>query len=199
MKKRGKAKKTRAQIELSFQFLFAVILVAVVVFVAIWGIRQFMLRTEQMKIGTFIQDLKDEILNLWEATEAADEEKTFAFSTKFSYVCFVSSECNDDQLPNELQGQGLCNEFKDYEGKNFFLVGKIREDEPIFKALEVAEKYGLSSVWLIDCYGKECISLPKSPLCIPVKNGKVKLRLYKGSDYGCTELNKVCIDASAMN
>lgn len=159
MQKRGK----KAEIMgMPFQFIFALILIAVALFVGFFTIKMFLERAEQAEFGLFVSDLQNQVIDVWQAEEAG---KTISLdiNQKIIYVCFVnSSRCSS---PIER----LCSQARLYPDKNLF-----------FYPFGEAEKYDSNSQWKIQCGAKdmpkECIAFA-NPTCIPVQNGKVKIRL----------------------
>ena len=65
-----------------FQFIFSVILIAVVLFVAFWAISNFMKTSEQVSINTFIVELRSEIRKA--RNSDTDRTVTLTFSNKFT-------------------------------------------------------------------------------------------------------------------
>ncbi len=169
--KRGK----KAQIMgMPFQFIFAIILVAIAVFVGFFVIKMFLERAEQANINDFVKNqLTYEIQSIWSGPEEASVTKSLILSKNFDYVCFLNQykACSSNI-------EGFCN---DYE------IWKTRTDkkENLFLVpFGNAEKYDAFTAWYIKCGSKDCIQLAptsSNPLCIPVVNGKVSVKLEKSS------------------
>ena len=78
---------------LPFQFIFALIIIAIAVFVGFFVIKMFLERAEQANINDFVKNqLEYEINRIWAGPEAASVTKTFIFSKNFDYVCFLNQE-----------------------------------------------------------------------------------------------------------
>ncbi|MCX8194316.1 MAG: hypothetical protein N3G19_03080, partial [Candidatus Pacearchaeota archaeon] len=129
MEKRGSKK---AQIMgMPFQFIFAIILVAVAVFVGFYVIRMFLHQAEQARINDFVKNqLEYEIKNVW-MTEESTITKELPFSKNFNYVCFFnqSRSCNSAIAPPD---SNFCSDYsvwKNTDKDNLFLVplGKAEE------------------------------------------------------------------------
>lgn len=165
---------------MSFQFIFTLILVAVAFFVAFWAIRHFMHTAEAGRIGTFVEDVKQEVRSIWGQAEASTTPE-FSFSAKFGLVCFANVTLCGLHSYNSIQFD--CSYWNETApDKNFFLIGKKGETD-------LAERCGLSSAWLI-----EHINLTQNPVCYPVKDGKVEMNFTKGEEYGCVARGKVCVN-----
>jgi len=170
MKKKRKAKKAQLM-GMPFQFIFALILMAVVIFVGFYVIKMFLERAEQANINLFVQELKTEISNLWMA-DAAEKTVTFSLSKNFDYVCFLNQSMSCDSSRNAAP-QYFCIgyiEWKRTEKDNMFLL-------PFGKA----EEYGTFTAWHIACNHKECVKWQGNPLCLRIVNGKVIIKLTKES------------------
>lgn len=166
-----------------FQFIFALILVAVALFVGFFVIKMFLDRAEQANINLFVQNTKDEVSDLWQA-DSAEKVSTFILSRNFDSVCFLnqSKPCNSATAPPDSD---FCNENLGYkmwvnsDKDNLFLV-------PLGKA----EHYDTWTSWHIVCGTKECINFTANPLCIPVEDGKVLIKLTKESGNSFVKISK---------
>ena len=178
MEKEGaRARDKKAQIMgMPFQFIFALILIAVAIFVGFFVIRHFLRVAELANINNFvkIQLERESVQAIWIGPEAASVTKSLAFSKNFDYVCFYnqSKSCNSVI-------EGFCAQYELWKSRadnkeNLFLV-------PLGKA----EDYGAKTAWFIQCGSetapKDCISFTANPLCLPVENGKVNIKLTKES------------------
>lgn len=174
--KRGKKAKKAQIMGLPFQFIFAVILIAVALFVGFFVIKMFLERAEQANINDFVKNqLTYEIQSIWSGPEEASVTKSLILSKNFEYVCFWKQpQCiqRSDLPPN------FCSLAKDYATstkENLFLVGKNGE-------LGIAEKYDAFTAWYIKCGSRDCLQpFSPNPLCIPVVNGKVPIKFEKSS------------------
>ncbi|MEM4153154.1 MAG: hypothetical protein QXK80_03535 [Candidatus Pacearchaeota archaeon] len=168
IEKRGK----KAQIMgLPFQFIFAIILVAVAVFVGFYVIRMFLNQAEQAKINDFVKNqLEYEIKNIW-MTEEAKVTKDLPFSKNFDYVCFINQSKPCSQNTNVPLN--FCSEYEMWKNSN--------KDNLFLIPLGKAEKYNTLTAWHISCGTKECISFNTNPYCLPVNEGKVSIKLLKES------------------
>ncbi|MFA5028213.1 MAG: hypothetical protein WC713_10075 [Candidatus Methylomirabilota bacterium] len=175
MEKRGKTNKKGQMMGMPFQFIFSMILIAVVLFVAIWAIKGFMERAEQAKIGAFVADVRSNVYNVWNSGTAANFTPVISFSAKFKEVCFVNLSTCSDAFCKAAREHG-------YSDENLFLLGENR-------AMGIAEKYGISSGVKIMCGDRDCLLLKKT-VCYSVEGGKVALGIYTGG--GCAP-GKVCI------
>lgn len=176
MEKRGKSSKKAQIMGMPFQFIFALILVAVALFVGFFVIKMFLDRAEQANINLFANEIKSEVSDLQNA-ESAEKVSTFILSRNFEYVCFLnqSKQCNSN-IDN------FCTEYKMWinsDKDNMFLL-------PLGKA----EHYDAYTAWHIACGTKECINFTTNPLCIPVEDGKVLIKLTKESGLNPVKISK---------
>ncbi len=163
---RNKRKKGQVM-GMPFQFIFALILIAVALFVGFWVIKNFLETAEQAKINLFVNDLRNEIIKKW--NKEASETITLDLSKKIDYVCFTNlSRCNSPSGIPDLTN--FCQEARLYGEKNNLFFWPLGE----------AEKYHVKSYWHIHCgtreNPKECLNIEKTR-CIPVVKGQVKIKL----------------------
>lgn len=184
-KKRRKTDKKGQMMGMPFQFIFSMILIAVVLFVAFWAIKHFMATAETANIGDFVASVKSNIYNAWSSGTEANMTPAISFSSKFEKACFanLSAPCSgpDALVCTAANAFGYSGK----TGENLFLVGKGNE-------LGVAEAYGMESGIKIMCGDRDCISLKKNPVCHYVSNGDISLGISVGEKYGCAS-GKVCI------
>jgi len=156
-----------------FQFIFALIIIAVALFVGIWAIKVFLGRAEQANFGLFINDLENEIISVWQKEEAS-KTITLSLSTKISYICFVNRDnCYSNGIPSEISSN-LCSV------SGVVQMWGTKEDNLFFYPGGIAEEYDSHTAWHIKCGTKECLNISKS-ICIPVRDGNVKFKLTKES------------------
>lgn len=180
--KKGKAKKKRDNkrrdnkkgqiMGMPFQFIFAIILVAVALFVGFYVIKMFLNQAEQARINDFVKNqLEYEIKNVW-MTEESTITKDLPFSKNFDYICFLnqSKSCSSTTMP---PGSNFCSEYQIWTNTN--------KDNLFLVPLGKAEEYNTKTAWHIVCGTKECISFSTNPYCLPVHEGKVSVRLVKES------------------
>jgi hypothetical protein len=179
----GKLKTSKkGSIEMSFQFIFSVILVAVVIFVGFYVIKMFLDRAEQLKFLDFTSRLKSDqgIWGVW-TQEEASQIFSGQINSKIKYVCFAN--INNCQDPNIAELKGFCrNISQKYQGKSYNMF---------FYPFGVAEKYHAASAVSVYCNAdnepiKKCIEIPKTPVCIKAKTAegqwKIKMRLTKQNE-----------------
>ncbi len=179
MEKRGENKKAQVM-GMPFQFIFALILVAVAIFVGFFVIKAFLERAEQANINLFVTELTDEITNLWTA-DSAQRTSEFKLSRNFEQVCFLnqSKPCNR-QLSPELCDSNM--------GYNFWR--RSDKDNMFLLPLGAAEKYDAYTAWHVKCGAKECINFTLNPLCLSVVEGKVTIKLTKESGQNYVTISK---------
>jgi hypothetical protein len=188
LKKLEKSK--RGSIEMSFQFIFSIILVAVVLFVGFYVIKMFLDRAEQLKFLDFTSRLKSDqgVWGVW-TQEEASQVFSAQVNSKIKYICFANIGSNY-QDPNIPELKGLCNNLsRMYPGKSYNLF---------FYPFGVAEKYHSSSAASVYCNAdnepmKKCIEIPKTPVCIKARTvegqWKIKMRLSKQTQTSLVEIS----------
>lgn len=169
--KRGRIiAKNKAQTQLSFQTIFSILLVAIVIFVGFYVIRMFLDRAEQAKINAFVTDLRNKAIEIW-STEGASEVFNYNLNKKIERICFTNASTCQSNVP------GFCNSIDIYRGEN---------ENLFFLPLGVVEKYKAKSAQELYCNDPndppiKCIDV-KQTTCILVTDGKISLRLLKENE-----------------
>lgn len=153
---------------MSFGMIFSIIIIASTVAVAIYAITLFMNSAEKIKYGTIPKDIEEQAKELRQAEEAS---KTIVLDAprNIDEICFV--DLSKPAVPG-TSGSKL-QEFKSYDitkEMNFF-----------FYPIGAAEELSASSGVKLNCGTKnnyiDCFVFAKNPLCIPVEEGRIKIRL----------------------
>ncbi|MEM1535024.1 MAG: hypothetical protein QXE64_01830 [Candidatus Pacearchaeota archaeon] len=153
----------RRGFELSFTFIFSLILIAVFIYVAIWAIKHFLELKDRTLIQASIDDIKSEIQETWQA-EGKQETLEFLFPKSVTYICFAnltSLTCLGKAYCSDLNNYSAYSSFKQYN--TFVLPFKLKA------------KYGIQGAYLIKCGGIDCLTFA-NPTCIQNKAGKVKIK-----------------------
>ena len=157
-----KMKNKKADIQISFNMIFSIILIIVFIVTATYVIKKFINTSQCSQIGIFKNDLQNEIDKAWASTGESVYSKSFDIPSKITYICFAD------------KNKTYTGTYKDYArdfkysnpGNNFFFVPMKNACD--FKTLTIKHidiKKTTSSI---------------NPYCIPVKNGKVDVRIVKG-------------------
>ncbi len=161
--KRGKKGQTMS---LPFTMIFAIIMVAIVLFVGFYVIKMFLDRAEQIELNSLPTEIQSAVIQAWQSSET-ERTVTLDCSTKIEKVCFV-----DFSEPAKGQDSGMYSELKNYDDEaNFFYL-------PLMKA----EKYSSFTSHTIRCNTKDCLKVQsslKNPLCLEVTGGKITFTLTK--------------------
>ena len=161
--KRGK--KGQATIELPFQMIFSLILIAIFIYAAFTGIKYFLERADQAKINSFIAEIKSDVGSAWQATEVG-RVYTYNLPDKIKSVCFGN-------LGTALKNN-TCPQFEKYrkeaynEGANMFFC-------PPSSAYGVGSPY----YYKIECDGSDCLSAVGAGVTCIKNNGKISIALEK--------------------
>jgi hypothetical protein len=172
MKKRGigktgkKRKNKKGQtMSLPFTMIFAIIMVAIVIFVGFYVIRMFLDQATQVELNTLPREIQDAVVQAWQSSET-ERTITLDCSNKIEMICFVDLSENPGGASSTYY-----NELENFDDEaNFFYY-------PLMKA----EKYNSFSNHKIMCGTKECLKVEKfkNPLCIQVIGGKITFTLVK--------------------
>ncbi|MEM2956037.1 MAG: hypothetical protein QW041_00455 [Candidatus Pacearchaeota archaeon] len=169
--------KKRGQIEISFQLIFSLILIATFIYAAIYGIRYFLETADLAKINYFNAELQSKVETAWLSTEISQDYE-LSLPTRIKYVCF--SQPNDLTLA-KLKAANIpeCADFENY-------IITFRDMNMFFCPAEKVWKIGAPIYIYINCKGKDCLQFEKTPYCIKNEKGKVKIKLEK--NYGETKI-----------
>ncbi|MEM2933123.1 MAG: hypothetical protein QW622_02875 [Candidatus Pacearchaeota archaeon] len=157
--------------ELSFTFLFSLILIAVFIFVAIWAIKNFLELKDSTMIRTSINDINTVVIEVWQAEEAQRIE-TFIFPTTVTQICFA----NLSQLKTSTDLDPYKSLYKNTDKNLFVLPFKLRN------------KYNLEGAYAIKCGEVNCLNFT-TPTCFNVVKGKVTLT-FVGMPEGKVRISK---------
>ena len=166
--------KKRGQIEISFQLIFSLILVAVFIYAAVTGIKYFMNTADHAKIVSFISEVEARVESAWMTTEISQNYE-FNLPAGIKYVCFAKPNTLDIISLSRLN-ISECGDFNTYVS-NFKSAGM----NMFFCPAKASWTVGAPIDATIDCKGKDCLEFPKSPYCIK-NNGKISIKLEK--NYG---------------
>lgn len=160
MRKRGKKGQAMS---LPFTMIFAIIMVAVIIFVAFYVIDMFLNQAEQVKLNTLPTEIESEIVKIWSSSQA-ERIITLDSSSKIEEICFVdfSEPANGKDFSRYQEFKGINNQ------ANFFYY-------PLFKTI----KYKTHDDWQIKCGNVDCLKVERNPLCVPIINDEVTFTLTK--------------------
>ena len=168
MKMTFRNKNKKAQImELPFQLIFSLILIAVFLYAAFTGIKYFLERADQAKIGQFLAELENKVGTAWQATEIS-QSYSLDLPSRIKYVCFGDFSKRVQNLQNTV-----CPDFERYrqqaagQGANIFFCPPI-----------AAYSIGAPAYSKISCSGNDCLDFKQSFYCIK-NDGKVNIMLEK--------------------
>jgi len=152
---------------LSFQMIFAIILIAVFIYIAIFAIKTIMQNADRAKIVLFVSDLKSKVSQVFYMTEASQEFK-FDLPSGIKYVCFTSD-------PGKM----------DIEKWPDFYLYKTAKSNLLFYPPVYVSNLKISPNFMINCEGNECLQLPsENPYCIANEKGfKITLSKSLGSRF----------------
>jgi len=159
----------RGVIEMSFQMIFSLILIAAFLYAAFVGIKYFMGTADQVKINLFVSDLQSKVDSAYMTTEIS-QTYSFSLPARIKSVCFADPTLTKNMLSTE------CKDFETYiptfksSGMNMF-----------FCPASEAWKVGAPIYAKIQCKGKNCLSFPRMPYCIK-NTGKFSISIEK--NYG---------------
>ena len=155
--------KSKKAIQLSFNFIFSLIIVAVVIFVGIWAIKQFLELKDRTTIQAALKDIEDVIQEIWQSTEAVRTE-TFFLPNSVSHICFINYTANGySQVTNQQQ-----------ELKKFG-TSVLKRNNLFIIPFNVKIKYDVQGYKNIKCGSVSCLVINKN-ICCENKRGKVRIK-----------------------
>ncbi len=146
-----KIKNKKADINLSFGFIFSVILIGVFIFAAIYGIKFFMNSSKQYQIGSFYGDFQGKIQAVHGGSGSRNSPFKIVLPKEIKAVCFINTS-----LPITNKGK----EYKDLE--NDFL--EDMEENVFLYPLDKAYDFKIKSIKNLNM---EEILKNKNPYCVP--------------------------------
>lgn len=168
------SKKGQTSIEIPFQMIFSIILIAIFLYAAFTGIRFFLESADQARILQFSAELESKVNTIWQALDA-EQTYTLDLPTRIEKVCFGN-------LATRVS-QDTCPDFEIYREQ-----AKIRGSNMFFCPPEAAFSVDAPVHLKIDCEGNDCLRTEQfvGTYCIDNNNGKVSITLKK--DFGSTEV-----------
>ncbi|MFH1823096.1 MAG: hypothetical protein ABH817_00040 [archaeon] len=148
-------------IELSFKFIFSLILVAVIIVVGFFVIKTFLDRAEQMNFNLAYQDVQDSVNSVWNGASEASKVVEITAPRGVLKFCFIEGAT--------CTGLDECEEIS-------YLIGN--GDNFFFYPIDLAERYGTKSNWKIEHLTIE------GDDCIEKQGNKFRLRITKEIDGG---------------
>ena len=151
----------RGQFELSFGFIFSVILIAVFIVVAVIAINAFLDIRCSAETGKFIQDLKVEVNRIWTGAGYEGEKEFNINGCGIEFVCFYS-----ESLRERGEYSDFIEDFKAYTGEegehNLYFYPRDSVDIPSTFINHV-----------------NMSSFSKNPYCFENKDNKIKINFEK--------------------
>lgn len=146
--------------ELSFGFIFSLIIVAVVIFVGIWGVKKILEFSEGNRIRLSIEEIQTTVEEIWPAHEANITEKDFYFPSSVKAICFINNS-KTQGLPQHLKKE--VEKYSPFFSKyNLFVI-----------PFELKNKYRIQGYYNITCGKVQCLEFES--FCVENKDGKIKI------------------------
>jgi hypothetical protein len=139
----------RADINLSFGVIFSVILIAVFIFAAIYGINFFLNYSKQIQIGSFYDDFQRKVNDVKVSSFTKDEPFKISLPENIQMVCFAnfSAPITNDEEEYENIGE------YDITDANVFMFPKENAYEFQFKMIK-----GLNMERILESENPFCVS-----------------------------------------
>lgn len=147
----------KAQMEISFGFIFAIIVIAAIIAVAVYVIIHFLNLSKCSQTGLFYSDLQGEIDKAW-AGSMTSKQFSGTLPSNLKSVCFGSLKSNP--ISDFIAEQNELKKFQNLD-KNVFLY-------PNTKACSAQ----------LSNYKLEHIKVDRF-FCVPVSSGKVSIKISK--------------------
>jgi hypothetical protein len=147
--------KNKRGIEMSFQFIFSAILVAVVLFVGFFVIRMFLDVAEKGRLMTAIEDVRVKVDEVFDS-EGSRQLMHFKLNSAVDYICFSNySTCRQSDLGSNPDLSRFCSNISSFTtGENMFLY-----------PLNSVSKYKVNSwakIYCGDAQDKNCLDVSKA-------------------------------------
>lgn len=163
------SKKGQGIMGIPFQLIFSLILIALFLYAAIFGIRYFLERADQAKVGQFIVGLESKVNIAWQTTEMSSGY-SFTLPSKIEKVCFWDVEASSF---NPFDSSA-CPEFEIYKDQ-----ARLSKANMFFCPPVAAYSVGSPVFARISCDDVDCLEFSSNPYCIDNVGGTVKINLAK--------------------
>lgn len=174
----------KGDFQLSFQFIFSIILIAVVLFVGFYVIKMFLEQSEKIKLLDFKEQLQNSeggLMDIWRQ-DSASQIISLPISNKIDYVVFmnVSDQCRHIQTEFSADCRNACNDILNKYGTTGGAYNMF------FYPIGTAEKYHVTSAQLLSCNNpgevvKLCVDTSITR-CIKIDGGRAKMKLLKENE-----------------
>jgi uncharacterized protein (UPF0333 family) len=189
-----KRKSKKAAIEMSFQFIFSIILVAVVLFVGFYVIDMFLKQAEKVKLLQAVEDVRSKI-NEVSSSDGSSYLIKFKLNSAVDYICFANSSnyrpsTTDGERPPSDLGTMIRNLGTGTENMFFY---------PIWGTL----KYKVNSAFEIYCGSetnkKSCFNVTKAKCFGRDSNGEFSFRIEKPNSESSVYVKAASTIAASQN
>lgn len=167
MKKRGK--KAEGFVGMGFGMIFSIFLIIFFVMVAFYAIKTFLDYKSCTQVGTFLNDLQSKITTLFNSQSSTINFPT-NLPTGIKYICFAN-------LSNPIKGS-----FQDIGSS----LGQYGTDSNLY--FYPREKACIKTKQ-INNINLSTIIKNDNPYCIPVRNGKITMKISKGFNQGLVTIS----------
>jgi hypothetical protein len=164
--------------EIPFQLIFSLILIAAFIYAAGVGIKYFLNTADLTKINKFIVDFDSDVEKTWADISESTQTYEYSLPGRIKYVCFSPAN-NLTKMSLNSANISACSDFEAYissfKNMNMFFCpagGAWQIKAPIYAN--------------INCKNKDCLEFPKSPYCIENSGGKIRITLIK--EYGAGKI-----------
>jgi len=153
---------------MSFGMIFAIILIVFFIIVAGIAVKAFLSWQKEVQIGLFVKDLQDEATIAFASPGYDNSGKPFTSSlpSGVEEICFINTTGNPKDASNaEEKIYNYAKKQKRDSSKNLFIYSPEKSYRTLWGTIK---KVDLSQ---------------KNPICIPVKNNKVSIKIKRTFDY----------------
>lgn len=151
-------------IEISFGFLFSVILIAIFIGVAIYAIKNFMSFKKCTEVLMFKNDLQDKVDEAFASSGEVMYKINFTIPYKIELVCFLDKSKGGEGKWKNLYGKLSSYSF---ENKNVYFW-------PLNAVCEGEKAFTLKNINITK------ITEQNNPYCIENRNGIIEIKIEKG-------------------
>ncbi|MDD5191574.1 MAG: hypothetical protein PHH54_02905 [Candidatus Nanoarchaeia archaeon] len=175
MNKRGNNKKAQQVFGMSFGVIFSIILIVFILAVAIIAITHFLDLKKCAQISMFKEDIQTNVDKAWNSDKFTDPGNVpYSLPSNLDYVCFanLSNPFRGEDAERDIYSDIMLYEFS--KGNMFLYPIEKSCDTPFanIKHLDINQ-----------------MTESKNPYCIPVKKGKITIKINKEFNEGLVKLS----------
>ncbi len=168
--------RTKAQMHISFGMIFSIILIIFFIAFAFYGIRMFLGFQDSAVTTSFVGDLRADVERVWRSSQTS-QVYSYSLPSRVEAVCFGDF--------SEDVGKGMNRSIYSELRKTYFA-----EENLVFYPVKRSDMESVK-IEHLDIFEMTSGTDGQNPLCIPVRDGKLQLRLTKGISNSLVKVENV--------